>query len=40
MFGETPHWGSYLVLTAVSLLVAWLGYLWFMKSKKTFADVV
>ncbi len=40
LFGQLPHWGGLLVITAVTFGIYMLGYIWFMKSKKTFADVV
>ncbi len=38
--GQTPDWGEFLILTIMTLVICMLGYIWFMKSKKTFADVV
>lgn len=40
IFGQMPDWGQYSLLTLLAGLVCVLGYIWFMKSKKTFADVV
>ena len=40
LWGQMPDWGEYLLLTAATFVVCMLGYVWFMKSKKTFADVV
>jgi len=40
IFGQMPDWGQYSMLTLLAGLVCVLGYIWFMKSKKTFADVV
>ena len=40
MWGELPQWKSWAAVTAVSLDVMQLGYAWFMKSKRGFADVV
>ncbi len=40
LFGQLPDWGWFLVLTAGTFVVCMLGYIWFMKSKKTFADVI
>jgi len=40
IWGEMPDWwglGLYLVF---SLVVAWLGLLWFQKTRKGFADVL
>ena len=38
--GLTPEWGWRLGVTLVSLLILQLGYIWFMKSKRVFADVI
>ncbi len=40
LWGQLPDWGEFLVITALAFGVCMLGYIWFMKSKKTFADVV
>lgn len=40
LWGQLPDWGEFLVITALTFMVCMLGYIWFMKSKKTFADVV
>lgn len=40
LWGQMPDWFEFLVLTACTLIVCLLGYIWFMKSKKTFADVI
>lgn len=40
IFEQMPDWGEYLILTAAMFAICMLGYIWFMKSKKTFADVV
>ncbi len=40
LFGQMPDWGEYLVMVLMTGLVCMLGYAWFIKSKKTFADVV
>ncbi len=40
LFGQQPDWGEYLLITIAAFGVCLLGYVWFMKSKKTFADVV
>jgi lipopolysaccharide transport system permease protein len=40
LWGQVPDWGDFLVITAATAVVCMLGYIWFMKSKKTFADVV
>lgn len=40
LVGQRPDWGEYLILTVVMFAICVLGYIWFMKSKKTFADVI
>ena len=38
--GQFPEWGPFAGVTFIGALFAVLGYAWFMKTKKTFADVV
>lgn len=38
--GHSPEWGSLLLVTLFSVILAIVGYLWFMKTKKAFADVI
>lgn len=40
ILGQMPDWSQYAILTVFTGLVCMAGYIWFMKSKKTFADVV
>ncbi len=40
LWGQTPHWLLFVAGLVLSLIVFVLGFVWFMKSKKTFADVV
>jgi lipopolysaccharide transport system permease protein len=40
LLGITPDWIEFLIMTVLTLGLSLLGYIWFMKSKKTFADVV
>jgi lipopolysaccharide transport system permease protein len=40
IFGELPAWQGWLVYTAAAGVVAWLGYAWFQKTRKGFADVL
>ncbi|MCW0375718.1 ABC transporter permease [Xanthomonas sacchari] len=40
IFGVVPSWGAWLVAMSIGLLVAWLGYIWFQKTRKGFADVL
>lgn len=40
MWGEIPDPTSFLAVMIVSLLFAWLGFIWFQKTRKGFADVL
>ena len=40
LFGHWPDWPQLALLTGISLLIFHLGYVWFMKTKRGFADVV
>ena len=40
IFGKLPNWTGLLTYILVSILVAWLGYAWFQKTRKGFANVL
>lgn len=40
IFGQLPNWNGLSAYTGVSILVAWVGYWWFQKTRKGFADVL
>lgn len=40
LWGEFPHWIGLAVYFGVALIIAWLGYAWFQKTRKGFADVL
>ncbi|MCB0208250.1 MAG: ABC transporter permease [Anaerolineae bacterium] len=40
LWGQMPDWGEYLVVSMGAFIIYLFGYIWFMKSKKTFADVI
>ena len=40
VFGRLPDWYGLMTYTVVAVLVAWLGYVWFQKTRKGFADVL
>lgn len=40
MWGEMPHWGTWLVTLLAASIVAVIGYAFFNKSKRAFADVL
>ncbi len=40
LWGTLPNWPVFLAILVISTLVCIFGYIWFVKSKKTFADVI
>lgn len=40
IIGVMPNWSGLAIYSAVALLVMWLGYVWFQKTRKGFADVL
>jgi len=40
LWGQWPDWTWLISITVLSLIVMQLGYYWFMKTKKAFADVI
>ncbi len=40
LWGQPPDWVEFGLMTGAMFVAGLLGYIWFMKSKKTFADVV
>jgi lipopolysaccharide transport system permease protein len=40
LFGQYPDWLEFWLITGFTFVICMLGYIWFMKSKKTFADVI
>jgi lipopolysaccharide transport system permease protein len=40
LWGQALDWGMWLVWTTLTAVLALLGYMWFMKTKKGFADVM
>lgn len=40
IFGVTPNWGNWVAAMAISGAAAWLGFWWFQKTRKGFADVL
>ncbi|MCL4274913.1 MAG: ABC transporter permease [Anaerolineales bacterium] len=40
IWGEGIRWMGWGIYCLVSLLIAWVGFIWFMKTKKGFADVI
>lgn len=40
IWGQLPNWTGLVIYTGVAVLVAWIGYAWFQKTRKGFADVL
>jgi len=40
LWGQMPDWNEYIILTGGTFAICLIGYIWFMKSKKTFADIM
>lgn len=40
LFGQLPSWNALGIYTLVALLISWLGFYWFQKTRKGFADVL
>ena len=40
LFGEIPNWNALGVYSLVSMVIAWIGFWWFQKTRKGFADVL
>ncbi len=40
IWGKMPDWTGLAIYSAISLLLAWMGFWWFQKTRKGFADVL
>ncbi|MDE2430277.1 MAG: ABC transporter permease [Burkholderiales bacterium] len=40
VWGKSPQWMGLTIYTVVAMFIAWLGYAWFQKTRKGFADVL
>ncbi|SAK70523.1 ABC polysaccharide/polyol phosphate export pump, inner membrane subunit [Caballeronia hypogeia] len=40
IFGKQPDWTSWVICMAGSIIVCWLGFWWFQRTRKGFADVL
>lgn len=40
IFGQLPNWNGLAIYGVISVLIAWIGYWWFQKTRKGFADVL
>jgi len=40
IWGDLPNWSGLLIYSGTSLVIAYMGYIWFQKTRKGFADVL
>ncbi|MFO1434306.1 MAG: ABC transporter permease [Candidatus Competibacteraceae bacterium] len=40
IWGQLPNWAAWCTYTAISFMTAWLGFWWFQRTRKGFADVI
>ena len=40
IFGDMPNWAGLGVYTIISVLICWIGFLWFQRTRRGFADVL
>jgi lipopolysaccharide transport system permease protein len=40
VWGHSIDWGRWAIYSAIAIFVAWLGFAWFQKSRRGFADVI
>jgi lipopolysaccharide transport system permease protein len=40
IFGHLPNWSGLSIYTVVAVFIAWIGYAWFQKTRKGFANVL
>lgn len=40
IWGHTPDWQGIAIYTVIATMIAWLGFIWFQKTRKGFADVL
>jgi lipopolysaccharide transport system permease protein len=40
IFGHLPNWSGLSIYTVVAIFIAWIGYAWFQKTRKGFANVL
>lgn len=40
IFGQLPNWTGMAIYSLVSVVIAWMGYAWFQKTRKGFANVL
>lgn len=40
LYGQLPDWGGLVIYYMLACIIAWVGLMWFMKTRKGFADVL
>lgn len=40
IWGQMPNWTNLLIYTLISIAISWIGFFWFQKTRKGFADVL
>jgi lipopolysaccharide transport system permease protein len=40
IFGKTPDWAGLAIYSLAATVIAWIGYAWFQKTRKGFANVL
>jgi lipopolysaccharide transport system permease protein len=40
IWGQSPDWSGLSIYSAISLMIAWIGFWWFQKTRRGFADVL
>jgi len=40
IWGQLPNWTGWCIYAAISLVLAWIGFWWFQRTRKGFADVI
>ena len=40
IWGQLPNWAGWCIYAAISLVLAWIGFWWFQRTRKGFADVI
>jgi lipopolysaccharide transport system permease protein len=40
IWGRLPDWAGWAIYSAVSAMIAWVGFWWFQRTRKGFADVI
>jgi lipopolysaccharide transport system permease protein len=40
LYSKLPNWGALAIYAIISMILAWVGFWWFQKARKGFADVL